>query len=150
MVHLLNVNDIGHMLAHYLQLEKNTLHVYVTDMGLTKLKVNLSAMSNVAVVGTPYYSAPETFHGQVGEPSDIWNCGIMLLELFGAQCTCSNIWHHIDLIDKMMQKELPTRIIHLAPHWRELCTLCLNHDSSKGKYTRNFTSYQAQLLLSNL
>ena len=92
MVHLLNVlNDIGHMLAQYLQLEKKILHVYVTDMGLTKLEVNLSTMSNVVVVGTPYYSAPETFHGQVGKPSDIWNCGIIPLELFGGQCTWSNI-----------------------------------------------------------
>ena len=46
------------MLAHYLQVELGTLHVYVTDMGLAKLKINLSTMSNVAVVGTPYYSAP--------------------------------------------------------------------------------------------
>ena len=92
-------------------------------------------MSNIAVVGTPYYSVPETFHEQVRKPSDIWNCGIIPLELFGGQCTWSNIWHHIDLIDKMMQKELSTRIIHLATHWRELCALCLNHDPSKGKVT---------------
>ena len=40
------------MLAHYLQVaEKGTLYVYMTNMGLVKLEINLSTMSNVAVVG---------------------------------------------------------------------------------------------------
>ena len=39
-------------------------------------------MTNVGTMcGTPYYSAPETFHGDVGKPSDIWSLGIVLLEL---------------------------------------------------------------------
>lgn len=42
-------------------------------------------MSNVAVVSTPYYSAPEIFHGKVGKPSDVWSYGIVLFELFGGR-----------------------------------------------------------------
>ena len=116
MVHKLNVlSVIVHMLGHYLQVEKGTLHVYVTDMGLAKLKINLSTMSNVAVVGTPYYLAPETFHGKVGKPSDVWSYGIVLLELFGGQRAWGDIGHHNELIGKIMQKEFPTMITHLIP-----------------------------------
>jgi len=44
-------------------------------MGLAKLKpTNYSMMTNVcAMCGTPYYSAPEKFHGDVGKPLDIWS-----------------------------------------------------------------------------
>ena len=102
-------------------------------MGLAKLKINLSTMSNVAVVGTPYYSAPETFRGQVGKPLDVWTYGVVLVELFGGQHAWGNVQHHNELIGKIMQKELPTMITCLAPQWRELCMLCLNHDISKRK-----------------
>lgn len=102
-------------------------------MGLAKLKINLSTMSNVAVVGTPYYSAPETFHGQVGKPSDVWSYGVLLVELFGGERAWGDVKHHNELIGKIMHKELPTMITCLAPQWRELCMLCLNYDISKRK-----------------
>jgi len=58
-----------------LLVEKSTLHVCITDMGL-KL-TNHSIMTNVgAMYETPYYSAPETFHGDVGKPLDVWSLGI--------------------------------------------------------------------------
>lgn len=72
-------------------------------MGLAKLKVGLSTMSNVAVVGTPYYSAPETFHGQVRKPSDVWSYGVVLIELFGEQHAWGEVKHQNELFGKIMK-----------------------------------------------
>ena len=54
----------------------------MTDMGLAKLKMGGSSIINVIGSdnrGTPYYSAPETFYGQVGKASDV---STVLLELY--------------------------------------------------------------------
>lgn len=102
-------------------------------MGLARLKIGLSTMSNVAIVGTPYYSAPETFQGQVGKPSDVWSYGVVLVELFGGQRAWGDVKHQNELVGKIMKKELPVMVSHLVPQWRELCMLCLNYEPSKRK-----------------
>jgi len=36
-------------------------------MGVAKLKTNNATLTEMEVNGTPYYAAPETFEGKVGE-----------------------------------------------------------------------------------
>ena len=52
----------------------------------------------------PYYLAPETFHGKVGKPSDVWSYGVVFLELFGGQHGWGDVEHHNELIGKMMHQ----------------------------------------------
>lgn len=54
-------------------------------MGLAKLKVSNTTVSKMDVTGTPYYSAPETYHGKVTVASDTWSFGIVMIELFGGR-----------------------------------------------------------------
>ena len=80
-----------------LQVERGTLHVYITDMGLARIKMGCTTMTQVGVIGTPYYAAPETFKGEAGTPSDVWGLGMVLLELMvnnmlGVLLRASNIW----------------------------------------------------------
>ena len=51
--------------------------MYLTDMGMAKIKVGCATMTQVQLVGTPYYAAPETYDGNVGKPSDVWSLGMI-------------------------------------------------------------------------
>ena len=62
-------------------MERGTLHVYLSDMGLAKVKVGCSTMIHVQIIGTPCYAAPETFEGAAGKPSDVWGFGMIYVEL---------------------------------------------------------------------
>ena len=68
-----------------LQVERSTLHVYLSDMGLAKIKLGCTTMTQVQIVGTPCYAAPETFEGSAGKPSDVWGSGMVYLELYGEE-----------------------------------------------------------------
>jgi len=93
--------------------------VYITDMGLAKLKLtNYSMMTNLgAMCGTPYYSAPETFHGDVGKPSDIWSLGIVLLEL--------PLKHKNEVVGSILRKVQPPAMMLLTPKWKTICLQCI-------------------------
>ena len=54
------------------------VHVYLTDMGMAKVKFSCSILTEAHHVGTPYYAAPETFEEVVGKPSDAWSLVILM------------------------------------------------------------------------
>jgi len=101
-------------------MEKSTLHACITDMGLAKLKLtNYSIMRNVgAMYGTPYYSAPETFHGDVGKPLDIWSLGIVLLELFSGRHAWGTLKHNNEVVGSILKKVQPPAMMLLTPKWK--------------------------------
>ena len=69
-----------------LQIPKGTLHVYLTDMGLAKLKTSNFTITKMNPTGTPYCSDPETYYRGMGMPSDIWRFAMVMIELFDSKC----------------------------------------------------------------
>ena len=66
-------------MINILQVERSTLYVYLSDMGLARIKMGCSTMTCVQIVGTPSYAAPESFEGAAGVPSDVWGFGMVYL-----------------------------------------------------------------------
>jgi len=91
-------------------------------------------MTNVGTMcGTPYYSAPETFEGDVGKPLDIWSFGIVLLELFGGKHAWGALKHNNELMGNMLKKVQPPALTSLAPKWRDLCLQCIQYEPFNRK-----------------
>ena len=49
-------------MINILQVERSTLHVYLSDMGLARIKMGCSTMTHVQIVGTPIYAAQKALH----------------------------------------------------------------------------------------
>ncbi|XP_065915409.1 uncharacterized protein [Dysidea avara] len=107
--------------------EESTLHVYLTDMGMAKVKFSCSTLTEACCVGTPYYAAPETFDGVVGKASDIWSLGIVLIELYGQQHAWRNVKTNNQLMMQLLTKKLPT-YSHLDQHVQQVCESCLKYE----------------------
>ena len=101
-------------------------------MGLAKLKVSNTTVTKMDVTGTPYYSAPETYYGKVGVPSDVWSFGIVLIELFGGRRAWGALSHHNELVANVMSKKVPT-LGYLHPNVKELCSGCLSYNPKERK-----------------
>ena len=115
-----------------LQVEENTLHVYLTDMGLAKLKLSNSTVTKMDATGTPYYSAPETYYGQVGIASDVWSFGIVMIELFGSKRAWGQLLHHNELVANVMSKKIPS-MVHLNSALKPICECCLKYQAKQRK-----------------
>lgn len=113
-----------------LQVEQHTLHVYLSDMGLARIKVGCATMTAVQIVGTPCYAAPETFEGSAGKPSDVWGFGMVYLELCGGRRAWGSVTHYNELLRKLLLKKLP-ELSHLTSKQEEICKGCLNFDSKQ-------------------
>lgn len=119
---------------HYitLQIEKGTLHVYLTDMGMEKIKVGCATMTQVQLVGTSYYAAPETYEGNVRKPSGVWSLGMVLLELYSGKHAWGEIQHHNQLLKLILIKQFP-KIDHLEQVQQKICKACLSCDPKTRK-----------------
>ena len=106
--------------------------MYLSDMGLAKIKAGCSTMTCVRIVGTPCYAAPETFEGAAGKPSDVWGFGMVYLELCGGQKAWGNVCHYNELLAKLMLKKLPD-FSHLNVQQQRVCRECLNYDPKQRK-----------------
>lgn len=99
----------------------------VADFGLARrLDVTETAHTQSgAVLGTPYYMAPEQAGGSsraVGPPADVYALGAVLFELL-----CGEPPHHgaslIEILDRVRREAVPKELIRAAP--RDLQTICL-------------------------
>lgn len=106
--------------------------MYLSDMGLARIKVGCSTMTHVQIVGTPCYAAPETFEGTAGKPSDVWGFGMVYLELCGGRRAWGNVSHYNELMAKLLLKNLPD-FSHLSLQQQRICRGCLNYDSKQRK-----------------
>ena len=109
--------------------------MYVTDMGLAKVKTGCATMTQVQLLGTPYYAAPETYDGVVGTPSDVWALRLVLLELYGGKHAWGEIRHQNQLMKLMIIKQLP-KLNHLDESRQKICEACLNFDAKARKSIR--------------
>ena len=119
-----------HAVLIIVQVEESTLHVYLTDMGMAKAKFSCNTMTEARCVGTPYYAAPETFDGTVGQPSDVWSLGILLIELYGQQHAWRDIKTQNQLMMQLLTKKVPM-YSHLDQKIQEICKSCLLYDPKK-------------------
>ncbi|XP_065884070.1 uncharacterized protein [Dysidea avara] len=113
-------------------IERGTLHVYMTDMGLARIKMGRATMTQVGMIGTAYYAAPETFQGAAGTASDVWAFGMVLLELYGERHAWGDVKSQHHLLGKIMTKQLPY-IGHLDESRQNICKACLNYDPKARK-----------------
>ena len=113
-------------------MERGTLHVYMCDMGLAKIKVGCSTMTCVQIVGTPCYAAPETFEGTAGKPSDVWSFGMVYLELCGGQRAWGSVCHYNELVKHLLLKKVPD-FSYLNFRQQQICRGCLTHDTKQRK-----------------
>ena len=113
------------------QVEKGTFHVYLTDMGLARLKTTACTMTNVGKAeGTPYYSSPECFFGNTCLVSDVWSFGLVLSEVFGRKHAWGKLMTHAEMAQLIVAKTLPS-VQHLNPTMRRVCEGCLQYDAKK-------------------
>ncbi|XP_065893358.1 uncharacterized protein [Dysidea avara] len=111
--------------------EKGTFHVYLTDMGLARLKTTACTMTNVGKAeGTPYYSSPECFFGNTCLASDVWSFGLVLSEVFGRKHAWGKLMTHAEMAQLIVAKSLPS-VQHLNPTIRRVCEGCLQYDAKK-------------------
>lgn len=101
-------------------------------MGLAKLKTSNSTITKMDPTGTPYYSAPETYYGGVGIPSDIWSFGVVMIELFGSKRAWGELKHHNELVANMMSKKIPS-MVHLTLPVKKVCECWLVHEPKRRK-----------------
>lgn len=106
--------------------------MYLTDMGMAKIKVGCATMTQVQLVGTPYYAAPETYDGNVGKPSDIWSLGMVFLELYSGKHAWGEVKHHNQLMKMILTKQLP-KMDHLDQVQQKICKACLTFDPKARK-----------------
>ena len=106
--------------------------MYMCDMGLAKIKVGCSTMTNVQIVGTPCYAAPETFEGTAGKPSDVWGFGMVYMELCGGRRAWGSVCHYNELVKKLLLKKVPD-FSYLNLRQQEICRGCLTHDIKQRK-----------------
>ena len=108
-----------------------TLHVYLSDMGLARLKTSASTMTQVGnAIGTPYYCAPESYKGNVCVASDIWSFGLVLSELFGRRHAWGRLLSFMEMSGLILSQTLPP-LDHLKAPIRRLCQMCLDYDPRK-------------------
>jgi len=113
----------------FLQVERGTLHVYVCDMGLAKIKVGCSTMTHVSLVGTPCYAAPETFEESAGKSSNVWGFRVAYLELCGGR----KAWGAESVITMSYSKDFVKRSTVVFTLEQEICKGCLMFDPKEHK-----------------
>ena len=106
--------------------------MYLTDMGMAKIKVGHATMTQVQLVGTPYYAAPETYDGIVGKPSDAWSLGMVFLELYSGKHAWGEVTNHNQLVKLILTKQLP-KMGHLDQVQQKICKACLTFDPKSRK-----------------
>jgi len=113
------------------QVEASTLHVYLSDMGLARLKISTSTMTQVGgAIGTPYYCSPESYKGSVCIASDVWSFGLVLVELFGRQHAWGRLLSQMEMAGLIMSKTLP-QMDYLKHPIKDLCGKCLDYHPKK-------------------
>ena len=106
--------------------------MYLTDMGMAKIKVGHATMTQMQLVGTPYYAAPETYDGIVGKPSDVWSLGMVFLELYSGKHAWGEVTNHNQLVKLILTKQLP-KMGHLDQVQQKICKACLIFDPKSRK-----------------
>ena len=101
-------------------------------MGMAKIKVGHATMTQVQLVGTPYYAAPETYDGIVGKPSDVWSLGMVFLELYSGKHAWGEVTNHNQLVKLILTKQLP-KMGHLDQVQQKICKACLIFDPKSRK-----------------
>ena len=74
-------------------------------------------MTHVSLVGTPCYTAPETFEGSAGKSSDVWGFRVVYLELCGGR----RAWgaESVIIMSYILLKEVPL-FSHLNSQQQEI------------------------------
>lgn len=94
--------------------------VKITDFGFARLlDSEYSRSRSDDTIGTPFYMAPEQFHGQRGDVgSDIYSLGILAFELFTGQLPYPGS-NFLQLAVAHIQHPLPSEGLHAAqlPRW---------------------------------
>ena len=99
---------------------------------MAKIKVGHATMTQVQLVGTPYYAAPETYDGIVGKPSDVWSLGMVFLELYSGKHAWGEVTNHNQLVKLILTKQLP-KMGHLDQVQQKICKACLIFDPKSRK-----------------
>ena len=99
---------------------------------MAKIKVGHATMTQVQLVGTPYYAAPETYDGIVGKPSDVWSLGMVFLELYSGKHAWGEVTNQNQLVKLILTKQLP-KMGHLDQVQQKICKACLIFDPKSRK-----------------
>jgi len=81
-------------------------------------------------IDTPYYCSPESYKGRVCIALDVWNFGLVLVELFGRRHAWGRLLSQMEMAGLIMSKTLP-QLDHLKHPVKDLCGKCLDYDPKK-------------------
>ncbi|CDF39821.1 Serine/threonine protein kinase [Chondrus crispus] len=97
--------------------------IKITDFGVSSA-VDVPTMTGNALVGTPWYIAPEMIEGRPYDKSvDIWSLGCTVLELATGRRPYHNMRPHVALF-KMTQARMPPIPKKLSPVLRDFLKTC--------------------------
>ncbi len=102
----------------------------LTDFGIARVLSTPGLTTPHAVVGTPYYMAPEAFHGAPTEPAvDVYALGVLLYELVVGEPPYAE-----ESIPELMRRHLedrPERRDGLPDALWAVIAACMDHDARK-------------------
>ena len=107
-----------------------TLHVTLTDFGLSLTMANTSAIgTKTAMAGSPGFQSPEQLQAQkkdVGPPSDVFAFGCVVITLFRGMPLWPELTPFQIMCKVTVQKEKPC-MSGLPQLLKTLCTKCLDN-----------------------
>jgi eukaryotic-like serine/threonine-protein kinase len=110
-----------------------TDHVYVTDFGLAKSLTQSGMTQTGAVVGTPFYMAPEQVRGQpVGPQADIFALGVILYQMLAGVVPFTGETPYEVMMARILQTPRPIKQLNpeAPPYLQKIMERCLAVDTA--------------------
>ena len=109
-----------------------TLHVTLTDFGLSHAMLNTSSIgTKTAMAGSPGYQSPEQLQAlkkEIGPPSDVFAFGCVIVTLYSEVPLWPGLTPFQIMCKVTIHKEKPGTMSDVPGELRVLCEKCLDYN----------------------